>query len=83
MSKKEKDDSYHLAFGTSDLDAEKMREFFSPAQVDLSVRQAIQMCWMMLPKEKRNPKNVEKEIRRLMDKAILDFKEDFDTFKSG
>ena len=83
MSKKAKDDSYHPAFGTSGSDAEKMRDFFSPAQVDLSVRQAIQMCWMMLPKKKRTPKNVEKEVRRLVDKAISDFKEDFDTFKSS
>jgi hypothetical protein len=83
MSKKAKDDSCQMTFSTSDLDEEKMREFFSPAQVDLTVRQAIQMCWMMLPKKKRNPKNVEKEVRRQMDRAIRDFKKDFDTFKSG
>ncbi len=83
MSKKAKADSCHLAFSASDLDIEKMREFLSPAQVDLSIRQTIQMCWMMLPKKKRNPKNVEKEVRRLMDKAIRDFKKDFDTFKSS
>jgi hypothetical protein len=83
MGKKAKDDSDHLVFGTSDYDIEKMREFFSPAQVDLSVRQVIQMCWMMLPKKKRNFENVEKEVRRLMERAIRDFKKDFDTFKAG
>ena len=83
MSKKAKDDSCHLAFSASDENVEKMREFFSPAQVDLSVRQVIQMCWMMLPKKKRNFENVEKEVRRLMERAIRDFKKDFDTFRAG
>jgi len=83
MGKKAKDGSDHPAFSASDENVEKMREFFSSAQVDLSVRQVIQMCWMMLPKKKRNPDNVEKEVRRLMDRAIRDFKKDFDTFKAG
>jgi hypothetical protein len=33
---------------------EGMREFFSPSQVDTQIRQAIQFCWMGLPKERRN-----------------------------
>jgi hypothetical protein len=34
--------------------AERIADFFSPAQVDQTVRQAIQFCWMALPKERRN-----------------------------
>lgn len=33
---------------------DKMRDFFNPSQVDHSVRQALQLCWMMLPKDNRN-----------------------------
>ena len=34
--------------------AEKVREFFSPNQIDHQIRHAIQFCWTGLAKEKRN-----------------------------
>jgi hypothetical protein len=60
--------------------AEKMREFFSPSQIDHQIRQAIQFCWMALPKEKRNVDEVERQIRRLVDRALRDLREDFNEF---
>jgi len=66
--------------GEGEEGAEKLREFFSPSQIDRQIRQAIQFCWMALPKEKRNVDEVERQIRRLVDRALRDLREDFDEF---
>ncbi len=60
--------------------AEKMQKFFGPTQIDHFIRQAIQFCWMALPKEKRNVDELERQIRRLVDRALRDLREDFDEF---
>ena len=59
---------------------DKMRDMFGPAQIDQQVRQAIHFCWMSLPKEKRNVDELERQIRRLVDRALKDVREDFDEF---
>jgi hypothetical protein len=60
--------------------AERMKEFFGPTQIDHFVRQAIQFCWLGLPKEKKSVDEVERQIRRLVDRALRDLREDFDEF---
>ena len=60
--------------------AEKMADWFSPAQIDQTIRQAVQFCWMALPKERRNAQELEKQIRRLVDRALKDFREDSEAF---
>jgi hypothetical protein len=60
--------------------AEKMADFFGPPQVDQMIRQAIQYCWMSLPKERRTPEELEKQLRRLLDRALKDFREDREAF---
>ena len=32
--------------------AERMNEVFGPAQIDQQIRQAVQFCWMSIPKER-------------------------------
>jgi hypothetical protein len=59
---------------------DKMREFFNPSQVDHSVRQALQMCWMMLPKDNRNAAELERQFRRIVDRALRDMREDDEAF---
>lgn len=59
---------------------EKMNEMFGPGHVDQTVRSAIQACWMALPKERRTVDEVEKEIRRITDRALANFREDADAF---
>lgn len=59
---------------------DKMREFLSPAEVDHSVRQALQMCWMMLPSDKRNADELESQFRRIVDRALRDMREDDQAF---
>ncbi|HZZ41895.1 MAG TPA: hypothetical protein VFE58_03090 [Tepidisphaeraceae bacterium] len=68
-------------FNPEDPDArKKLRAMFSPGQVDQSIRQAIQMCWMMLPDESRNLPELEKQFRRLVDRALKDLQDDSDAF---
>ncbi len=56
---------------------------FSPQQVDQQIRQAISFCWVMLPPVKQNADEVEKEIRRIVDRALRDFREDSSAFRWG
>ncbi len=59
-----------------DESMDRMRSFFGPHQVDQMIRQAIQFCWMSLPAEKRTIGQVEGQIRRLVDRALENMKED-------
>jgi hypothetical protein len=71
-------------FDPKDPDAMKrMRAFFSPQQVDQQIRQAIQFCWMALPPEQQNVEEVEKQIRRIVDRALRELREDADSFGLG
>jgi hypothetical protein len=60
--------------------AEMMRSMHGPQAVDHSLRMAVSLCWMMLPDDKKNVDAVEREIRRLVDRALRDMREDFDSF---
>ena len=40
------------------LATEHMRSMFGPQGVDQQIRQAISMCWMMLPDDKKNVETV-------------------------
>ena len=60
--------------------AERMAEFFGPGQVDQAIRQAVQFCWMSLPKERRTAEELENQIRRLVERALKDFREDRQAF---
>ena len=62
---------------------DRMRDFLSPAQVDQSVRQALQFCWMSLPQARRSADDLEREFRRIVDRAIRDFREDSSAFSMG
>jgi hypothetical protein len=59
---------------------ERMRDMFGPGHVDQAVRSAIQACWMGLPKERRTVEQVEKEIRRLVERALSNLREDVAAF---
>lgn len=61
--------------------AEKMAEIFGPGQVDQTVRQAIHFCWMALPKDRKNADELEKQVRRIVDRALRDFREDSEQFR--
>jgi hypothetical protein len=67
--------------GSSDFDG--LKNFFGPGQVDAMIRQAIQMCWLALPSDKKRIGNVEEEIHRLVARALRDFKDDAQAFGVG
>ena len=69
------------AFDPDDEESfDKMRDLFSPAQVDQSVRQALMLCWMMLPDDKRNIHELEQQFRRIVDRALQNLREDGQAF---
>jgi len=61
---------------------ERMRGFCGPGHVDHSIRQALQMCWIMLPDDKRNIDELERQFRRIVDRALKDLREDDQAFGS-
>lgn len=66
--------------GNDEAAFDKMRAMLGPGDVDQQVRAAVRFCWIGLPKEKRNMDELEREVRRLVDRALRDVREDFDAF---
>ena len=60
-----------------------MREMLGPQAVDHAIRSAITTCWMMLPDERKNVASLEAEIRRVVDRALANLKEDAGAFGIG
>ena len=63
-------------FEPDDFDDEKWKEMMGPGAVDQTLRSTIQMVWMTLPKERKTLDELEKEVRRLIDRAFRDMRED-------
>ena len=66
--------------GVSSEDAGKIRNIMGPHAVDNLIRQAITMCWMMLPNDKKSVPELESELRRIVDRALANLKEDAKAF---
>ena len=62
---------------------ERLRSFFGPHHVDQLIRQAVQVCWMALPPDKKNVDEVEKHVRRIVDRALQNLREDSAAFGVG
>ena len=65
---------------SDDENLEQAKAFFSPGTVDQMLRQAIQIAWLSLPKERRTVEQTEAVVRHLVDRALTDFREDGITF---
>ena len=63
--------------------SEKMAEMFGSGQIDQMIRQGVHFCWMALPKDRRNADELEKQVRRIVDRALKDFREDQEAFGRG
>jgi hypothetical protein len=50
--------------------------FMGPGHVDVQIRQAIQFLWTIMPRDKKNLEDVEREFRRLVDRALRDLRDD-------
>ena len=66
--------------GDAEAAAERMADFLGPAQVDHTVRQALQFCWMALPQGRKNVEELERQFRRIVERALKDFREDREAF---
>jgi hypothetical protein len=66
--------------GEGEEAAKRMSEVFGPGQIDHMIRQAVQFCWMSLPQGRRTVEELEQQIRRIMDRALKDFREDRQAF---
>ncbi len=64
----------------SQMSEEDERPLFSPNDPDQDIRHAIKSIWVVLPEEMRNVNEVERQIRRLVDRALRDFRDDFEEF---
>jgi hypothetical protein len=61
---------------------QQMADLFGPGQVDQTIRQAIHFCWMALPRDRKNAEELERQIRRIVERALRDFREDTAEFGS-
>jgi hypothetical protein len=59
---------------------ENFGEMMGPGHVDQAIRSAIQACWMALPKDRRTVAEVEKQIRRITERALQSLREDAGAF---
>ena len=57
-------------------DREKLRASLPPGQVESGIRQSIQLLWMILPADKRNIDDVEREVRRIVDRIFRNIRDD-------
>jgi hypothetical protein len=57
-------------------DPDELRKMFGPGHAAQMVGQAIQSCWMTLPAKRKTINDLEKEFRRLVDRAFRNFRED-------
>lgn len=69
--------------GDAEDPARAHQQWMGPGQVDHMLRQAIEFCWMALPQDRRSVDEVESQMRRLMDRALKDLREDAEAFGPG
>ena len=50
--------------------------------VDQRLRECLQVLWMALPNERADAMELEQNLKRLVDRAVRDFKEDLELFPS-
>jgi hypothetical protein len=83
MTFSETPEAGHHGCELSAEDMKSVHEMLGPGHVDSAVRQAIQMCWLASPKDKRTPEAVEETVRRIFERALKDFREDAGYFKGS
>jgi hypothetical protein len=64
-------------------DPNRIAETLGPGAIDRQLRQTIGFCWLMLPPSRRSVDELEAEVRRLVDRAFRDIREDEKSGASG
>ena len=57
--------------------------FIGPHVIDAEIRQAITLCWMLLPESDRSVERVKSEIRRIVERALDNLDEDAKRFPNS
>jgi hypothetical protein len=57
-----------------------LMSMLGPHSIDHLVRQAISLCWSLLPPERRTADEVSKQVRRIVDRALANLNEDQNEF---
>ena len=65
-----------IPIDSNETSDEKMVELLGPGALDNQLRQSIQLCWMLLPKERRTLGEVEAEFRRVADRIFKTMRDD-------
>jgi len=73
----------YFKFDRSLEDELRCRGFLGPTMVDQQMRLTIQFCWLSLPEAKRTPEEVENQVRKILERAIRDFRDDYQHFLAG
>ena len=60
----------------------RLRALIRP-QLARQIRQTIQICWMSLPPSRQNVEQVEKQVRRIMERTLRDLRKDPKSFDLG
>lgn len=61
-------------------DPEKLKALLGPGAIEHGLRQSIQACWMFLPADKRSVDEVERQVRRLIDRIFKNLRDDEQSF---
>jgi hypothetical protein len=70
----------HDSTQEEEVPPEKLWQALGPHHVDQTIRQAISTCWMMPPQEKKSVAGLEAEIRRVVERALKNLREDAAAF---
>lgn len=57
-------------------DLDEIAKALGPGVVDHKLREAAQLCWVLLPKERRSLNDLEAEFTRLLKRMFHDLRED-------
>ncbi len=60
--------------------SDQYRNLVGPNGVHQPIAQAITSCWHLLPKDTRSMERLEAEVRRIVDRALKNVKEDAEAF---
>ena len=55
-------------------------DLYAPAEVDQLVRQTLQLCWRAMSSDRRRVDEHERQVHRLVARALRDFREDREEF---
>ncbi len=58
-------------------------EAMGPGAADKALRDAIQLCWMAMPKEKKSLPELKTLVEKLLDRVFRDLNEDEQYFRGG